>query len=49
MILVGALVANTTILPFSKDEIIAGMKSILPEKYVGINIRAFEKGLSYEF
>ncbi|MCF2142419.1 MAG: indolepyruvate oxidoreductase subunit beta [Candidatus Heimdallarchaeota archaeon] len=49
MLLIGALVANTTILPFSKEEIIAGMKTILPEKYVEVNIRAFEKGLSYEF
>jgi len=47
MILIGALVANTTILPFTREEIITGMKSILPAKYIEVNIRAFEKGLSY--
>ncbi|NHJ46338.1 MAG: indolepyruvate ferredoxin oxidoreductase subunit beta [Asgard group archaeon] len=48
MILIGALVANTDILPISKEQIIDGMKAILPPKYVDVNLKAFEKGLSYK-
>ncbi len=48
MILIGALVANTDILPISKEQIIDGMKAILPPKYVEVNLKAFEKGLSYK-
>ena len=48
MILIGALTANTDILPFTKEQIIEGMTSILPPKYLDVNIKAFEKGLSYK-
>ena len=48
MILIGALAANTDILPFTKEQIIEGMTSILPPKYLDVNIKAFEKGLSYK-
>lgn len=48
MILIGALAANTDILPFTKEEIIEGMTSILPPKYLDVNIKAFKKGLSYK-
>ncbi len=48
MILIGALTANTDILPFTKEQIIEGMSSILPPKYLDVNIKAFEKGLSYK-
>jgi indolepyruvate ferredoxin oxidoreductase beta subunit len=48
MILIGALAANTDILPISNDEIINGMKAILPPKYFDVNLKAFEKGLSYK-
>ncbi|MCE7746612.1 MAG: indolepyruvate ferredoxin oxidoreductase subunit beta, partial [Candidatus Heimdallarchaeota archaeon] len=48
MILIGALEANTEILPITKNQIIEGMKAILPPKYVAINLQAFEKGLSYK-
>jgi indolepyruvate ferredoxin oxidoreductase beta subunit len=48
MILIGALTANTKILPFTKEQIINGMKAILPPKFVDINLQAFEKGLSYK-
>ena len=48
MILIGALTANSKILPFTKEQIIVGMKAILPPKFVDINLKAFEKGLSYK-
>ena len=48
MILIGALAANTEILPITKDQIIEGLKVILPPKYVAINLQAFEKGFSYK-
>jgi indolepyruvate ferredoxin oxidoreductase beta subunit len=48
MILIGALVANSDILPITKEQIIAGMKAILPPKYIDVNLKAFEKGLSYK-
>ncbi|NHJ86653.1 MAG: indolepyruvate ferredoxin oxidoreductase subunit beta [Asgard group archaeon] len=48
MILIGALAANTDILPLSNDQIIDGMKAILPPKYFDVNLKAFEKGLSYK-
>ena len=48
MILIGALAANTDILPFTKEQIKEGMASILPPKYFDVNIKAFEKGLSYK-
>jgi indolepyruvate ferredoxin oxidoreductase beta subunit len=48
MILIGALVANTDILPFTKEQIIQGMKENLPPKYIDINVKAFEKGASYK-
>lgn len=48
MILIGALAANTDILPFTKEQIKDGMASILPPKYIDVNIKAFEKGLSYK-
>ena len=48
MILIGALAGNTDILPISKEEIKAAMKTILPPKYVEVNLKAFEKGLSYK-
>ncbi|NHJ39790.1 MAG: indolepyruvate ferredoxin oxidoreductase subunit beta [Asgard group archaeon] len=48
MILIGALVANSDILPISKKQIIDGMKVILPPKYFDVNLKAFEKGLSYK-
>ena len=47
MILIGALAGNTDILPISKEEIIEGIKAILPPKYIEINLKAFEKGMSY--
>jgi len=48
MILIGALAANTNVLPISKEQIIEGMKAILPPKFVDINLQAFEKGFSYK-
>lgn len=48
MILIGALTANSDILPISKEQIIDGMKAILPPKYLDVNLKAFEKGLSYK-
>ncbi|NHJ32994.1 MAG: indolepyruvate ferredoxin oxidoreductase subunit beta [Asgard group archaeon] len=48
MILIGALTTNTKILPITKEQIIAGMKAILPPKFIDINLKAFEKGLSYK-
>lgn len=48
MILIGALVGNTDILPITKTQIEEAMKAILPPKYVDINQQAFEKGLSYK-
>ncbi|NHK31454.1 MAG: indolepyruvate ferredoxin oxidoreductase subunit beta [Asgard group archaeon] len=48
MILIGALTANSDVLPISKEQVIDGMKAILPPKYVDVNLKAFEKGLSYK-
>ncbi|MFW9921769.1 MAG: indolepyruvate oxidoreductase subunit beta [Candidatus Thorarchaeota archaeon] len=48
MILIGALVSNTDILPMSIENIKEAMKAILPPKYLDINLKAFEKGLSYK-
>ncbi|NPE09399.1 MAG: hypothetical protein GNW80_14020, partial [Asgard group archaeon] len=48
MILIGALTANTEILPITKEQIVESMKTILPPKFVDINLQAFEKGLSYK-
>ena len=48
MILIGALTGNTDILPISKEEILEGIKTILPPKYIDINLEAFEKGMSYK-
>ncbi|MHA1220840.1 MAG: indolepyruvate oxidoreductase subunit beta [Candidatus Heimdallarchaeota archaeon] len=38
MILIGALIGNSDALPIDKEQIIAGMKTILPPKYIDINI-----------
>jgi indolepyruvate ferredoxin oxidoreductase beta subunit len=48
MILIGALTANSDVLPISKEQVIDGMKAILPPKYIDVNLKAFEKGLSYK-
>lgn len=48
VILIGALTANTAILPFSEKQIRQGIKKNLPPKYHDINLKAFEKGLSYK-
>ncbi|MBN1331205.1 MAG: indolepyruvate oxidoreductase subunit beta [Candidatus Heimdallarchaeota archaeon] len=48
MILIGALMNNSEVLPITKEDIIAGMKDILPPKYFDINLKAFEKGMSYK-
>ncbi|HUU77310.1 MAG TPA: indolepyruvate oxidoreductase subunit beta [candidate division Zixibacteria bacterium] len=48
MILIGALTGNSDILPITKEEIIEGIKAILPPKYIDINLKAFEKGMSYK-
>lgn len=48
MILIGALAGNSEILPFTKEQIKEGMKEILPSKYLDVNYKAFEKGLSYK-
>ncbi|HUT81960.1 MAG TPA: indolepyruvate oxidoreductase subunit beta [Candidatus Bathyarchaeia archaeon] len=48
MILIGALVGNSDVLPITKKDIITAMKDILPSKYVDINLKAFEKGMSYK-
>ncbi|MHA1244163.1 MAG: indolepyruvate oxidoreductase subunit beta [Candidatus Heimdallarchaeota archaeon] len=48
MILIGALVGNTDILPVTKEHIEGAMKAILPPKYLDVNMKAFEKGLSYK-
>ena len=48
MILIGALTANTEILPITKEQIVESMKEILPPKFVAINLQAFEKGFSYK-
>ncbi len=48
MILIGALIGNSDVLPISEKDIIASMKATLPPKYVEINFKAFEKGMSYK-
>jgi indolepyruvate ferredoxin oxidoreductase beta subunit len=48
MILIGALTANSDVLPISKEQVIDGMRAILPPKYIDVNLKAFEKGLSYK-
>lgn len=48
VILIGALAANTEILPFTQDQIKAGIKTNLPPKYHEVNLRAFDKGLTYK-
>ena len=49
MILIGALVSNTEILPITKEQIESAIKTILPPKYHKVNLKAFQKGLSYKF
>ena len=48
MILIGALAANTDILPFTKEQIMEGIATILPPKYLEVNKKAFKKGMSYK-
>jgi indolepyruvate ferredoxin oxidoreductase beta subunit len=48
MILIGALVGNSDLLPLTSEQIKKGMKANLPLKYHEVNVKAYEKGLSYK-
>ncbi|MFX0065608.1 MAG: indolepyruvate oxidoreductase subunit beta [Candidatus Hermodarchaeota archaeon] len=48
VILLGALMTNTTILTFSQEDMIESIKTNLPPKYHETNLKAFKKGLDYK-
>lgn len=48
VILLGALAANSDILPFSREDMIESIKAQVPPKYLDINLAAFNKGLEYK-
>jgi len=48
VILLGALVANTTLLPFSKAQLLQAILMQVPERYHEANMLAFQKGSQYK-
>ncbi|MFW9992257.1 MAG: indolepyruvate oxidoreductase subunit beta [Candidatus Odinarchaeota archaeon] len=48
VILLGAMIASTEILPFNREQMIEGLKASLPEKYFEVNLKAFTKGMEYK-
>ena len=48
VILLGAMAGNTTILPFSADQLRTAIQASVPTKYSEINLKAFDLGLTYK-
>lgn len=48
VILLGALVGNTDILPFSADQIKEAIAKNVPAKYKSLNLKAFDRGFEYK-
>ncbi|MBN2156559.1 MAG: indolepyruvate oxidoreductase subunit beta [Candidatus Lokiarchaeota archaeon] len=44
VVLIGALCANTDILPFTEEQLKEAIKAKIPQKFVGVNMAAFSKG-----
>ena len=45
VVLIGALSANTDVLPFTEDQLKEAIKAKIPPKFVDVNMKAFEKGM----
>jgi len=48
VILIGALAANSKVLPFNQEHLKQAVKENVPQKYYTVNLEAFEKGFSYK-
>jgi indolepyruvate ferredoxin oxidoreductase beta subunit len=48
VILLGAILGNSTILPFNQEHLEQAIKLKVPSKYHEVNIKAFHKGMEYK-